>query len=72
MECRVRAPGYSSLHHLQPLPFDKLKIDQSFVGATVAHKESAKIVSAVVALGLSTVAEGVETGKAAAAARRSR
>ncbi len=57
--------GYSSLRHLQLLPFDKLKIDQSFVGAMAADKESAKIVSAVVALGhslgLSTVAEGVET-----------
>ena len=61
--------GYSSLRHLQLLPFDKLKIDQSFVGAMVADKESAKIVSAVVglghSLGLSTVAEGVETEEVA-------
>ena len=57
--------GYSSLRHLQVLPFDKLKIDQSFIGAMATDKESAKIVSGVVglghSLGLSTVAEGVET-----------
>ena len=61
--------GYSSLRHLQLLPFDKLKIDQSFVGAMATDKESAKIVSAVVglghSLGLSTVAEGVETEEVA-------
>ena len=66
--------GYSSLRHLQLLPFDKLKIDQSFVGAMVTDKESAKIVSAVVglghSLGLSTVAEGVETEEVAALLRR--
>ncbi len=57
--------GYSSLQHLQKLPFDKLKIDASFVAAMVTDEESGKIVSAVVklghSLGLSTVAEGVET-----------
>ena len=61
--------GYSSLRHLQLLPFDKLKIDQSFVSAMVADRESAKIVSAVIglghSLGLSTVAEGVETEEVA-------
>ena len=61
--------GYSSLRHLQLLPFDKLKIDQSFVGAMATDRESAKIVSAVVglghSLGLSTVAEGVETEEVA-------
>ena len=62
--------GYSSLRHLQLLPFDKLKIDQSFVGAMATDRESAKIVSAVIglghSLGLSTVAEGVETEEVAA------
>lgn len=57
--------GYSSLRHLQQLPFDKLKIDASFVGAMITDNESGKIVSAVVSLGhslgLSTVAEGIET-----------
>ena len=65
--------GYSSLRHLQLLPFDKLKVDQSFVGAMTADKESAKIVSAVVglghSLGLSVVAEGVETEEVAALLR---
>ena len=65
--------GYSSLRHLQLVPFDKLKIDQSFVGAMVADTESAEIVSAVVglghSLGLSTVAEGVETDEVAALLR---
>ena len=65
--------GYSSLRHLQLLPFDKLKIDQSFLGAMASDRESAKIVSAVVglghSLGLSTVAEGVETEEVAALLR---
>ena len=62
--------GYSSLRHLQLLPFDKLKIDQSFVAGMLHDRESAKIVSAVVglghSLGLTTVAEGVETADVAA------
>ncbi len=62
--------GYSSLRHLQTLPFDKLKIDAGFVGSMVANKESEKIVAAVVglghSLGLSIVAEGVETAETAA------
>lgn len=57
--------GYSSLLHLQALPFDELKVDRSFVGAMTAQRESRKIVAAVVglgqSLGLTTVAEGVET-----------
>ena len=61
--------GYSSLRHLQQLPFDKLKIDQSFVKAMEADRESSKIVSAVVglgqSLGMTTVAEGVESGRSA-------
>ena len=57
--------GYSGLRHLHLLPFDKLKIDASFVGAMTDDRESRKIVAAVVglgqSLGLSVVAEGVET-----------
>jgi PAS domain S-box-containing protein len=57
--------GYSSLLHLQSLPFDELKVDRSFVGSMVERRESRKIVSAVVglgqSLGLTTIAEGVET-----------
>ena len=57
--------GYSSLSHLQSLPFDKLKVDRSFVSSMTEKRESRKIVSAVVglgqSLGLTTVAEGIET-----------
>ncbi len=57
--------GYSSLRHLQTLPFDKIKVDKSFVAAMGQDPESVKIVSAVLglgrSLGLTTVAEGVET-----------
>ena len=57
--------GYSSLLHLQSLPFDKLKIDRSFVGSMTEVRESRKIVAAVIglgqSLGLTTVAEGIET-----------
>jgi len=66
--------GYSSLRHLRALPFDKLKIDASFVGAMESDGESGKIVAAVVglghSLGLTTVAEGVETPETAALLKR--
>jgi PAS domain S-box-containing protein len=61
--------GYSSLLHLQALPFDQLKVDASFVKSMTNTRESRKIVAAVVglghSLGLSTVAEGVETAEQA-------
>ena len=57
--------GYSSLRHLQSLPFDELKVDKSFVLSMVEKRDSRKIVAAVVglgqSLGLTTVAEGVES-----------
>jgi EAL domain-containing protein (putative c-di-GMP-specific phosphodiesterase class I) len=57
--------GYSSLLHLHSLPFDELKVDRSFVRSMVENRQSRKIVSAVVglghSLGLTTIAEGVET-----------
>ncbi|BBX06169.1 EAL domain-containing protein [Mycolicibacterium aichiense] len=57
--------GYSSLTWLSTLPFSKLKIDASFVTAMEEHRQSRKIVHAVVSLGhslgLAVVAEGVET-----------
>jgi EAL domain-containing protein (putative c-di-GMP-specific phosphodiesterase class I) len=57
--------GYSSLTWLSSLPFSKIKIDSSFVMAMHEHRQSRKIVAAVVglghSLGLAVVAEGVET-----------
>jgi PAS domain S-box-containing protein len=57
--------GYSNLRHLQALPFDRLKIDASFTRGMAATRDSRKIVAAIVglghSLGLSTVAEGIET-----------
>jgi len=56
--------GYSSLSYLQSFPFDKIKIDRSFV-SNVGHPQSAAIIRAVIGLGrglqLPVVAEGVET-----------
>jgi diguanylate cyclase (GGDEF)-like protein/PAS domain S-box-containing protein len=58
--------GYSSLGYLKKAPFDKIKIDQSFVrGATVPGSRNGAIISSIVslaeALGMETTAEGVET-----------
>jgi diguanylate cyclase (GGDEF)-like protein/PAS domain S-box-containing protein len=59
--------GYSSLFHLQSLPFDELKVDRSFVQSMTERRESRKIVAAVIglgqSLGLTTVAEGIETSE---------
>ncbi len=57
--------GYSSLRALQQFPFDVVKIDRAFVAGLDSSKQEAAIVSAVIslagALGLRTVAEGIET-----------
>jgi predicted signal transduction protein with EAL and GGDEF domain len=57
--------GYSSLSQLRTLPFDRIKIDRSFVMSLVGNKESATIVRSIVALGeglgLPITAEGVES-----------
>lgn len=57
--------GYSSLSYLRMFPFDKFKIDRSFVHELAKNADCAAIVSAVAGLGRSlrigTVAEGVET-----------
>lgn len=57
--------GYSSLSYLQKFPFDKIKIDQSFVRSLSASSDSLAIIRAICALGktlgLTTIAEGVET-----------
>jgi diguanylate cyclase (GGDEF)-like protein/PAS domain S-box-containing protein len=57
--------GYSSLSYLQAFPFDKIKIDRAFVMNLGRNPQSASIVRAVIGLGhglgMSIVAEGVET-----------
>jgi len=57
--------GYSSLWYLSELPFDKIKIDRSFIKTLHERPESAKIVAAIIGLGKSlgvpTTAEGVES-----------
>ncbi|MCJ2037035.1 EAL domain-containing protein [Methylobacterium sp. J-068] len=57
--------GYSSLSYLRSFPFDKIKIDQSFVRDITSKTDSGLIVRAVIGLGLSlgmrTTAEGIET-----------
>jgi diguanylate cyclase (GGDEF)-like protein len=57
--------GYSSLSYLRKFPFDKIKIDKSFIGELSDDCRSAAIVQAVTqlanALSMSTTAEGVET-----------
>jgi diguanylate cyclase (GGDEF)-like protein len=59
--------GYSSLGYLQKFPFDKIKIDRSFVHNMTEREDSLAIVRAVAAMGTSlgmmTTAEGVETAE---------
>jgi diguanylate cyclase (GGDEF)-like protein len=57
--------GYSSLSYLQSFPFDKIKIDQAFIGKLGHNVHSAAIVQTILSLGralkLPVIAEGVET-----------
>jgi EAL domain-containing protein (putative c-di-GMP-specific phosphodiesterase class I) len=57
--------GYSSLRYLRSFPFDRIKIDQSFVRGTSSDAVGRAIVRAIASLGqslgMATVAEGVET-----------
>jgi diguanylate cyclase (GGDEF)-like protein/PAS domain S-box-containing protein len=57
--------GYSSLSYLRSFPFDKIKIDRSFVHDVSSNEDSMAIIRAVTALGASlrmtTTGEGVET-----------
>jgi EAL domain-containing protein (putative c-di-GMP-specific phosphodiesterase class I) len=57
--------GYSSLSYLRSFPFDKIKIDRSFVRDLSTSGDAAAIIRAIAGLGSSlgmrTTAEGVET-----------
>ena len=59
--------GYSSLSYLRKFPFDKIKVDQSFVRQLPSDPESAAIVRAIITmgacLGMSITVEGVETAE---------
>ena len=59
--------GYSSMRYLQEFPFDKIKIDKSFIQSMASHADSAAIVRAIAGLGRSldieSTAEGVETAE---------
>ncbi len=56
--------GYSSLRQLRELPFDRIKIDRSFISGVGTDPQSDEIVASTIklcrALGLKTVAEGIE------------
>ncbi len=57
--------GYSSLSNLRAFPFDKIKIDRSFIRSVNLNDQAAAIVRSVLGLGralrLPVLAEGVET-----------
>lgn len=57
--------GYSSLSNLRAFPFDKIKIDSSFIKSVNTNNQAAAIVRSVLGLGralnLPVLAEGVET-----------
>jgi EAL domain-containing protein (putative c-di-GMP-specific phosphodiesterase class I) len=57
--------GYSSLSYLRSFPFDKIKIDRSFVQDLAANREAQAIIRSIVSLGrglgVTITAEGVET-----------
>ena len=57
--------GFSSLSHLQSLPFDGIKIDKSFIVGQAAEESNWSIATAIMqmasAMGISVTAEGIET-----------
>ena len=57
--------GYASLSTLRAFPFDRIKIDRSFVSGPDAERDAMAVVRAITGLGatygMATVAEGVET-----------
>jgi diguanylate cyclase (GGDEF)-like protein len=66
--------GYSSLSQLRTLPFDRIKIDRSFIATLSDNKDSLTIVQAITALGnglgLPITAEGVESAQVMEELRR--
>lgn len=66
--------GYSSLSYLQQFPFDRLKIDRSFIDKMGDDKKSAAIVKTILMLGenldIEVVAEGIETEQQLESLRR--
>ena len=66
--------GYSSLSYLRKFPFDKIKIDRSFVGTLGETVGSEAIVRTVanlgINLGMTTTAEGIETSEQLEVIRR--
>jgi EAL domain-containing protein (putative c-di-GMP-specific phosphodiesterase class I) len=59
--------GYSSLGYLQRFQFDRVKIDQSFIGSATSSEDSRAVIAAILAIGhqlrLEVTAEGVETSE---------
>jgi len=57
--------GYSSLSHLRQLPFNKLKIDKSFILTLLDNEENGRIVDAIInlsrSLGIKATAEGIDS-----------
>jgi diguanylate cyclase (GGDEF)-like protein/PAS domain S-box-containing protein len=66
--------GYSSLSYLRSFPFDKIKIDRSFIKDIEHNRDSAVIIKAIASLGQSlgieTTAEGIETAEQLELVRR--
>jgi diguanylate cyclase (GGDEF)-like protein len=66
--------GYSSLSQLRTLPFDRIKIDRSFVMSLLEDKDSATIIQSIIqlgeGLGLPITAEGIESEEVLAELKR--
>ncbi len=66
--------GYSSLSYLRSFPFDKIKIDRSFMADLTTRKDSQAIIKAIIglgtSLGMTTTTEGVETEEQLALVRQ--
>ena len=65
--------GYSSISYLRRFPFDKIKIDRSFVRDSAGRSDAASIIRAIVglgqSLGITTLVEGIETEEQLATVR---